>query len=97
MTFKIIPSKLFLKQIRKLDEKSKRIVGDKIGLIKENPYRYKRIHSKIFSKVFRIRLNIKNKETRLVYIVIEPNVILICLLERKKGYRNLEKYLKIIK
>ncbi len=81
MIFKLIPSNTFLKQIRNLDSKSKVIIKDKIRLIKENPYRYKKIHSKLFSKVFRIRLTIKNKETRLIYVVIEPNIILVCLLE----------------
>ena len=97
MIFKLVPSNIFLKQIKNLDNKSKRIIENKINLIKENPYRYKKIHSKFFSKVFRIRLNIKNKETRLIYAVIEPNIILVCLLERKKSYRDLEKYLKKIK
>ncbi len=99
MSFKIIPSKILLKQIKdlKLDEKSKRILNNKIDLIKENPYRFKCIHSKLFSKTFRIKLNMKNKEYRLIYIIIEPNIILVCLLERKKGYKDLEKYLHKIK
>ena len=66
-------------------------------MIKESPYRYKKIHSKQFSKVFRIRLNLQSKEIRLIYVVIEPNIVLVCLLERKKNYSDLEKYLKKLK
>ena len=98
MIFKIIPSKEFLKQIANLDVKSKKIIKDKIELIKENPYRYKKIHSKSYSRVFRIRFKIQSKETRLIYVVINPNIILACLLDRKKDYKDLERYLgKIIK
>ena len=76
---------------------NKRIIHEKIQLIKENPYRYKKIHSQNYSKVFRIRFSIKSKETRLIYVVIEPNVVLVCLLDRKDDYKDLEKYLSMIK
>ncbi len=96
MSFKIKALDFFLQQVKELDRQGKRIVKQKIGLIKENPYRFKRIHSRKFNKVFRIRLSMGGKETRLIYAVIEPNIILVCLLERKKGYRKLEKYLSKI-
>ncbi len=96
MTFKVIALEFFVEQAEKLDSKGKRIVREKIELIKQNPYRFKRIHSKKFSKVFRVRLNLRGKESRLVYVVLEPNIILVCLLERKKNYRDLEKYLSKI-
>jgi len=89
--------KFFLDQINQLDKKSKQVIHDKIQLIKENPYRYKRIHSKQYSKVFRVRFSIQNKETRLIYTVIEPQIILVCLLDRKKDYDDLEKNLNKIK
>ncbi|GBE19884.1 hypothetical protein BMS3Abin17_00614 [archaeon BMS3Abin17] len=89
--------KFFEKQVSELDEKSRRFIFDKIKLIKENPYRYKRIRSKKYSKVFRIRLSINKKEIRLIYVIVEPNIILVCLLDRKKDYADLEKYLAKIK
>ncbi|MEN7981911.1 MAG: hypothetical protein ABFQ65_00505 [Nanoarchaeota archaeon] len=95
MNFQIIPSKTFLRQLEKVDEKSKKIISDKIQLIKENPFRYKKIYSKSFSKVFRIRLKIQSKETRMIYIVTQK-IILVCLLDRKKDYKDLEKYLSKI-
>lgn len=88
---------IFKKQIKHLDAKSKRIIYDKIQLIKENPYRYKKVHSRQYSHVFRIRFSIQSKETRLIYVVINPNIILVCLLDRKKDYKDLEKYLSKIK
>jgi len=97
MNYKIKVLRLFLKQFSKLDNKTKRIIHDKIRLIKENPYRYKKIRSKKYSKVFRVRFSIENKETRLIYVILEPNIILVCLLDRKKDYKDLENYLDKIK
>jgi mRNA-degrading endonuclease RelE of RelBE toxin-antitoxin system len=97
MSYSIKSLEIFEKQVKVLDKKSKRVIYDKIQLIKENPYRYKRLHSKKFSKVFRIRFSINRKETRLVYVIISSNIILVCLLDRKGEYKNLEKYLAKIK
>ncbi|RLI98825.1 MAG: hypothetical protein DRP00_01065 [Candidatus Aenigmatarchaeota archaeon] len=96
MRYKIRATDFFFSQIRKLDKRSKKIIKNKIELIKINPYRYKRIHSKKFSKIFRVRLNLKGKEIRLVYAIIKNLIILICLLERRREYKDLEKYLKKI-
>ena len=93
MTFDIIPTKCFLEQIAVLGEKEKRIITEKIELLKISPYRFKKIHSQKYSKVFRIRLMINNADSRLIYHIIEPQVILVCFLARKDDYRDLEKYL----
>jgi len=83
----------FDRQVKKESEKSRKIIDDKIQLIKENPYRFKKIHSKKFGKVFRVRLNLDKREVRMIYAILEPNIILVCLLDRKKNYKDLEKYL----
>ncbi len=96
MSYKIKALGFFKEQVSKLDVKSKRMIHDKIQLIRENPFRYKKIHSRHYSRVFRVRFDIKSKETRLIYAVIEPNIILVCLLDRKNDYKDLEKYLSKI-
>jgi len=96
MIFTIKALDIFKRQVKQLDRKTKRIIHDKIQLIKENPYRFKKVHSELYSKVFRVRLNIRRIETRLIYVVIEPNIILVCLLERKGEYKDLKKYLSKI-
>lgn len=96
MSFTAKLSPLMVEQLNELDEKDKRTIWEKIKLVEENPFRFKRIHSKRFRKAFRIRLSIQGKETRLIYVVIEPNIIIACLLERKKDYRDLEKHLSKI-
>lgn len=96
MSYQIKSLKIFNKQIEKLDFNSRKIIYDKIQLIKENPYRYKKIHSKKYSRVFRVRFGIAGKEIRLIYVVVEPTIILVCLLDRKRDYKDLEKYLSKI-
>jgi len=96
MSFEIISSKFFIKQLEEFDSKTKRLIHEKIQLIKENPYRNKKVHSKIFSRVFRVRLRIQGKEKRLIYVVLSPKIILACFIDRNKDYKDLEKYLKKI-
>ncbi|MBU1197818.1 hypothetical protein KJ765_04900 [Candidatus Micrarchaeota archaeon] len=95
MSFQIRTTRLFLDQVKKLGKESRKLIGSKIDLVKENPYRFKRIHSKRFLRAFRVRLSLEGKETRLIYAVIKPNIIIACLLERKNDYRDLEKMLAI--
>lgn len=96
MKFEIKTTSFFVSQLNNLNSKSKRLIDDKINMIKKNPFRYKKINSKKFNRVFRVRLKINNKETRLVYVVLSPNIIIVCLLDRKKDYIDLEKYLEEI-
>ena len=93
MTFQAKLSPVFVEQLGALDEKSKRLIWEKIRLIGENPFHFKKIHSARFRKVFRVRLSIGGVESRLIYLVLEPNIIIACLLERSRDYRDLEKYL----
>ncbi len=62
-------------------------------MISSNPFRFKRIHAKTVNNVFRVRLNLQNNEIRLIYAVLSPNIVLVCLLDRKNNYTDLEKYL----
>lgn len=95
MDFNIISTKDFDSQFNSLNEKYMELIRNKIILIKENPYRFKALTIKRH-KLFRVRLNINKKETRLIYKIIEPNIILICLLERKHDYNDLKKFLEKI-
>ena len=97
MNYEIIPTDFFLEQISKLSKKDKRVIENKIELIEMNPYRFKSIHSKKFKKVFRVWVNIEGKKRRMIYVVLEPKVIIACLILRKDDYKDLEKYLAKIK
>lgn len=89
MKFKVVATKFFQQQFGKLPEKYKKRIKNKAELIEESPFRFKKIHSKLFSRVFRVRMNIEGKETRLIYVVLGSKVIFACLLDRSTGYRDL--------
>jgi Txe/YoeB family toxin of Txe-Axe toxin-antitoxin module len=90
----LVATEFFSEQVSELDEKSKRIVKEKILLIKQNPFRYKRIYSKKFSRVHRVWVNIENRVSRLVYVVSGDTIQLMCLIDRSKDYKDFEKFLK---
>ena len=96
MKFEVFATEFFIEQIENLDKKSKEQIKEKIKLISANPFRFKRIHSKTVHNVFRVRLNIQSNETRLIYAILSPNIVLVCLLNRKDNYTDLEKYLEKI-
>jgi hypothetical protein len=84
---------LFGEQVLELSIQAKRILENKILLLKQNPYRYKRIHFKDLT-LFRIRLESDRQEKRVIYLIDKDTVKLICILDRKHDYNDLEQYLK---
>lgn len=97
MKFELVATEIFIEQIENLDKKSKEQIKKKINLILSDPFRFKRIHSKTVHNLFRVRLNLRGNETRLIYAVLPPNIIMVCLLNRKNDYADLEKYLQELK
>jgi mRNA-degrading endonuclease RelE of RelBE toxin-antitoxin system len=91
--FKLVPTKFFLDQIDSLSSKGKNLLNKKLIILKSNPFRNKRVVGfKLF--LFRIRLKDSKSEKRIVYLVEKNIVKILCILDRKKGYRDLEGYLK---
>jgi len=94
MEFEIMMTGFFRGQIGNLDVKSKRILLDKVRLIKLNPFRYKRLHSNEFSRVYRIRLTVNDKSVRMIYAIIGNKIWIVCLDDRDNDYKNLDNYLR---
>ena len=95
MKFFVRGTDRFYKQLDEFDKKFRQIIENKLLLLKENPYRFKSLHGYNLN-LFRIRFTIQNKETRLIYAVIKPDVVLLCFIERKKDYKDLNKYIGAI-
>jgi len=93
MNLTLTHTNIFFEQINSLDSKSKELVRSKIELIKLNPFRFKRIKSSRFNRVFRVRFSLRGIETRLIYVILGQKIILVCLFDRDKGYNDLEKML----
>ncbi|MBW2967047.1 hypothetical protein KY362_01030 [Candidatus Woesearchaeota archaeon] len=93
MKYVLKPSKFFLEQVDDLSSEAAKLILDKLELVKENPFRYKRIHGYgLF--LFRIRFEDERKEKRVIYLVDKPDVKILCILDRGKGYKDLKSYLK---
>ncbi|MEK6938868.1 MAG: hypothetical protein AABX04_07550 [Nanoarchaeota archaeon] len=93
MVFEIIPSKIFLEQLDDLSDEAKELIEKKIEILELNPSHFKRITGYgLF--LFRIRFENMRKEKRLVYLIDGSKVILLCILDRNKEYKDLENYLK---
>ena len=93
MKYVIKPSRFFLKQVDDLSSEATRLILEKLKLVKVNPFRYKRIQGYgLF--LFRIRFEDERKEKRVIYLVDKPDVKILCVLDRAKGYKDLKSYLK---
>lgn len=91
--FELIPTNFFLEQAEYLSDKSKRIISDKMKLIKINPFRYKRIFG-YGLVLFRIRFKDRGKKKRLIYLVEDGRVKVVCILDRSNDYKDLRDYLR---
>ncbi|MFH0869636.1 MAG: hypothetical protein V1866_01100 [archaeon] len=91
--FELKPTDFFLEQTNGLSDEAAKLIAEKLKLAKINPFRYKRIlgHG-LF--LFRIRFEDRNKEKRVIYLVDKPFVKVLCILDRDKEYKDLEKYLR---
>ena len=87
------PSQFFLQHVDELSDEAAKVLEDKLRLAKINPYRYKRIKGHNLC-LFRIRFEDNRKEKRIVYLVDKPFIKVLCILDRDKEYKDLEKYLK---
>lgn len=90
MNFIIIPSDNFYEQAEKLSSKASKILNNKIELLRINPFRNKNL--KGYKRLFRIRFKDLNKEKRAIYFVDKNYVKMVCILDRDKDYRDLEKF-----
>ena len=93
MEYILSPSAFFLEQLDDLSEKAKRILEEKLLMLKINPYRFKRIEGHHLF-LFRIRFEDNQKEKRAIYLVDKPYVKILCILDRDKEYKDLRRYLE---
>ncbi|MBT4375755.1 hypothetical protein HOD29_00050 [archaeon] len=93
MSYRLVPTHLFLQQLEKLSFKSRQILKEKLEYLKFAPARNKRILGyNLF--LFRIRLSDSGKELRIIYLLDKEKIKILCILNRKNNYKDLEKYLR---
>lgn len=85
----------FLEQWKNLDNKAKRIIEDKLKLIKQNPFRYEKHEGYKF--VFKVKISIKSEYSRLMYAVFMPDakhIAILGIFDRKAEYKDFERIFK---
>lgn len=93
INYTLIPTKLFLEQLDNLSDDAKRVLKKKIEILKTNPAHYKRIQGyNLF--LFRIRFEDQRREKRVIYLLDQQWVKILCILERDKEYKDLKSYSK---
>jgi len=86
-------TELFFSQTEKLNPESKRQLTRKIELVEQNPYRYSGI-SGYHRSLFKFRFRDNQRDLRAIYTIKPPYVTLLCIVDRKRKYKDLRSYLK---
>ena len=92
MNYKLIPTKFLLGQLDLLSDKAKKILKEKILILKENPARFKQISGFPYN-LFRIRFQDLGKSKRLIYAIEGGKIKLLYIINRDKNYSDLKKYI----
>jgi len=94
--YNLKPTKFLLEQINELSPKAKSILKEKFNLLKIHPARFKQIEGYPYN-LFRIRFQDLNKSKRLIYSIDKNEIKLLCIINRDKDYKQLDKYLSKFK
>ncbi len=92
LEFNLKFTQFFLRQWGSYDEKSKRLIESKLGLIKQNPFRFPKHEGYKF--VFKVKLSIENKYSRLMYAVFMPDsehITILGIFDREANYKDFER------
>jgi mRNA-degrading endonuclease RelE of RelBE toxin-antitoxin system len=90
--FELKFTQYFLKQWDSYDEKARRLIQDKLSLIKQSPFRFPKHEGYRF--VFKVKLSIGNKYSRLMYAVFMPDtkhITILGIFDREADYRDFER------
>ena len=82
----------FLKQWADLDRESKELIEKKLYLIKQNPFRFPKHQG--YKRVFKIKITVGDKYSRLMYAVFMPNkesITVLGIFPRKHDYKDFER------
>ena len=98
MDFKFKFTKYFVQQWDSYDTKIKKLIESKLNLIKQNPFQYPKHEGYKF--VFKVKINIKDNYSRLMYAVFMPDskhITVLGVFDRNAVYKDFEKIFKEFK
>jgi len=95
LRFSLKFTRYFQKQWDKYDKKNQKLIKNKLKLIKENPFRFPR--HKGYRFVFKVKLSIEARYSRLMYAVFMPDskhITILGIFDREAEYKDFEKIFK---
>ncbi|MFH0713467.1 MAG: hypothetical protein V1722_02700 [Candidatus Micrarchaeota archaeon] len=87
------PRNFFLSQINELTDSEKKLISEKLELVKINPFRYKGLSVPGLTKVFEIKITLSGLYSRLIYTVKGNEVRVECIINRNNDFKDLVKLL----
>jgi len=98
MGFKFKFTQFFLKQWKDYDKKTNQQIQDKLHLIRQNPFRFPKHAGYKF--VFKVKISISQKYSRLMYAVFMPDsssITVLGVFARGAGYKDFERIFKYLR
>lgn len=95
LKFNLKFTKFFLKQWKSYNSKAKKLIQDKLKLVKQNPFRFPKHEGYRF--VFKVKLSVDGKYSRLMYAVFMPDsrhITVLGIFDRSADYRDFENIFK---
>lgn len=81
--YHLVPTKLFLKNLEKLDKQTKKRVSEALHILKNDPYRGKKLTNKEFG-IWRFRVG----DYRIRYDIEKNSIVLYLVQHRKDIYKD---------
>ncbi len=82
----------FLNQWEAYDGRTRKLIEDKLALIKQNPFRFPKHEGYRF--VFKVKLSVEGIYSRLMYAVFLPDakhITILGIFDRGAGYKDFER------
>lgn len=96
--FELFYTRFFEEQWIAYDKQTRHLIEEKLKLIKYDPYRYETLEG--YTRVRKIKLNLKGKYQRLLYALHMPEtnqILILGIFERDKGYKEFQRKFKQLK
>ena len=93
--FRLSHTKFFLKQFKELTEKEKDLVNSKLDILKQNPFRYKKLNG--YKNTFEIKITLNQNYSRLIYATYMPEknyITIFGIFKRKDEFKDFKRYLE---
>jgi len=95
LTFELKFTDFFREQWEGYKEETRTLIEEKLRLIKQNPFRYEKHEGYKF--VFKVKLSIEQRYSRLMYAVFMPDnqhITILGIFDRSVKYKDFERLFK---